>query len=203
MQQELRTAFMALLPVAMMVFASCSSPPEGPGKVVTYEEIAGGAGFGGESVVNSITTNATVVAVDATQRNIVLKYADGSRVTYKAGPEIVDFNQFKVGSRVITMVTENFSVSIVGTGALPDSKKGDTFGATNDLVLGIKPVETVGFTGKVLALDYVQRQATLQLSDGQTKTVKVREAVNLGDFNVGDNVSVLITKAMTIVPEKP
>jgi len=74
--------------------------------------------------------------------------------------------------------------------------------APNRLELGPKPVTTVRLTGKILALDYVFHQATLQLGDGTTRTVRVREAVNLGDYNVGDTVSVLITEAMTIALEK-
>jgi hypothetical protein len=195
---------LVLVPAALVAFASCSSPPNGPAKVETYEEVAGGSGFGGETVVNSTTTNATIVSLDSFLHKIGLKYPDGTRVIYKAGPEIADFNRFKLGDQLQTTVTESFSISLAGKGPLPDPAKGDTIvQAPKGLELGVKPVATVKFTAKVLALDYVQRQVRLMLPDGQSRTVQVREAVNLGDVNVGDNVSVLITKSMTIVPERP
>jgi hypothetical protein len=61
----------------------------------------------------------------------------------------------------------------------------------------------LSFTGKVLAIDLIGHQATLQLADGQTRTVRVRKAVNLADFNPGDTVSVRITETTTILVETP
>jgi hypothetical protein len=68
--------------------------------------------------------------------------------------------------------------------------------------LGPKPVNTVRLTAKILAFNYDQEQITLQLADGTTRTVTVRAGVNLGNYNVGDTVSVFITEAMTIALEK-
>ena len=46
-------------------------------------------------------------------------------------------------------------------------------------------------------------QVTLQLANGQTKTVKAPENVNLANVNVGDMVAVRITEATTLLLEKP
>jgi len=68
---------------------------------------------------------------------------------------------------------------------------------------GVKTVNILSYTAKVLAIDLVGHQATLQMADGQTKTMKVREAVNLADFSPGDTVSVRLTEATTILVENP
>ncbi len=78
------------------------------------------------------------------------------------------------------------------TVALPDTGKP-----------GVKKLRILSFTGKVLAIDLIGHQATLQLADNQTRTVRVREAVNLADFNPGDTVSVRITETTTILVETP
>ena len=65
-----------LFPAALLItLAACSStplPPESQWKSATYQQEAGGAGFGGQVVADTITTNATVVSIDAKQRTLVL-----------------------------------------------------------------------------------------------------------------------------------
>ncbi len=46
-------------------------------------------------------------------------------------------------------------------------------------------------------------QVTLQTADGQTRTIRVRDDIDLGAVNVGDDVSAVVTLAMTISLERP
>ena len=200
----LKSAMPILAPVVLAILNSCSTPaPKAPPVVRTFQEEGGGSGFGGQVVVNSVTTNATVLSVDTAQRLLVLRLASGVQSTYRAGNEVPNFEQIRVGDRVKTTTVEEFAVAI----AAPDAFSNPTNRVTvirtpTGVELGTKPVTTVKLTAKILAFDYYARQVTLKLEDGSTRTVRVREAVNLANFNIGDTVSVLITEAMTIALEK-
>jgi hypothetical protein len=200
----LRLATAVLAPVVLVWFCSCSSPPpKGPFPVHTLQQEAGTSGFGGEVLVNSVTTNATVLSVNTAQRLLVLRLPSGVDKTYRAGNEIPNFDQIKVGDKVRATMVEEFAVSMAAPGALSNpTNRVTVLRAPNGVDLGPKPVDTVRFTAKVLAFNYILHQVTLQLGDGTTRTIQVRERVNLANYNVGDTVSVLITEAMTIGLEK-
>jgi hypothetical protein len=55
----------------------------------------------GSSAVESPTTTATVGAIDYENRTGMLKLPDGTKVTFKAGPEVRNFDQLKVGDQVL------------------------------------------------------------------------------------------------------
>ena len=68
---------------------------------------------------------------------------------------------------------------------------------------GVKNIDTLSFTAKVMAINTWQNQVILQLANGQTKTVRAPESVNLANLNVGDMVAVRVTEATTLLLEKP
>jgi hypothetical protein len=203
--QVMKSAVMALTPVALLALAACSTPvPQQQGKVETYQQEAGGAGYGGQVVVDTITTNVSVVSIDVAQRKLVLRHPDGKVTTYKVGPEVTKFNQIKVGDEIKATVVEEFALSLDMAGTLPSvSASASAVAVPNGAEPGVKTVNILSYTAKVLAIDLVGHQATLQMADGQTKTMKVREAVNLADFSPGDTVSVRLTEATTILVENP
>jgi hypothetical protein len=51
--------------------------------------------------VQSVTSTATVSAIDYEHGIATIKLADGTTVTFKAGPEAASFNQLKVGDQVL------------------------------------------------------------------------------------------------------
>src|SRR5437867_708317 len=80
------SSFSALI-LAAATLISCSSKPvvpDKPMKAETLQQEIGYAGFAQETVIDPVTTNATVVALDAAQRMITLKYANGTVAPYKA-----------------------------------------------------------------------------------------------------------------------
>ena len=195
---------MALMPVALLALAACSTPlPKQQGKVEAYQQEAGGAGFGGQVVVDTFTTNLTVVSIDAAQRKLVLQHPDGKLFTCTVGPAVTRFNQIKVGDLIKATVVKQSSVSLDKAGTLQSASESASAVAVPGADPGVKTVDTLTYTAKVLAIDLVGHQATLQMADGQTKTIKVREAVNLADFNPGDTVSVRISETTTVLVENP
>ena len=199
----LTTATSVLIPVLLVMFSSCSTPPPPSPTVHTFQEEGGGSGLGGQVVVTSVTTNATVLSVDRVQRRLVLRLASGIEATYRAGDEMPNFGQIKVRDQVKATMVEDCAVSMAPPDALSNpANRVTVVRAPTGVELGPKPVTTVRLTAKILAFDYFGNRVTLQLVDGTTRTVRARENINLGDYHVGDNVSVLITEAMTIALEK-
>jgi hypothetical protein len=202
-----KSAALLLTPAALLALTACSStplPPENQWKTENYQQEAGGAGYGGQVVVDTVTTNATVVSINAKERSLVLQYPNGKTTTYKAGPEVQKFNQIKVGDVVKGTLVEEFALSLAKTGTPQSASVSQTAVAVpNGAKPGVKTVHILSLTAKVLAIDLVGHQATLQLADGRTKIVRVREAVNLADFSPGDTVSVRITETTTTLVETP
>ncbi len=189
--------------LALALLSACSSPPKGPPVVDEARNDEGSAGFGGQVVVTSTTTNATVIAVNPQNRTILLRFPSGDLTSYRAGSEIASFDSIKVGDQVRATTVEQFAVSMAPAGALSNpTNRTAIVRAMNGAQLSPTPATIVKVDATLLSFDYIQHLVTLKLGDGTIRTIHVREGINLGDYNVGDTVSVLTTEAMTIALEK-
>lgn len=195
----------ALIPAMLLIVTSCSSSsnPTNTGPVTSGAAYDTRAELGGAVVVDSVTRTDTVVSIDVTDRKLELKHPDGRIATYKAGPEVVNFNQLKAGDQVKATVVEETAVYLKPAGS-PERVGASVVvtRAKTGATPGVKAVDTLSFTGKVMSTDPVQHQVTLQLVGGQTRTIRMNDFVNLADFNPGDDVSVRITESMVIAVEK-
>ncbi len=189
--------------VIALFCAACSSTI--PLKVTGPETFAGAQDFGGQIVVNAIATTNTVLAIDTAHRRVTLKNtASGKIHQYKCGPQVVNFNQIKVGDVVNATVVERMSIFVRQDSAAQSL-------SASALVVrplpGAKPgvvgVQALDFTATILDINNWQDQVTLQGVDGITRTVTVGESINLADFNVGDQVTVRVTEALAILVTKP
>ncbi len=72
---------------------------------------------------------------------------------------------------------------------------------------GAKPggivADTMQITAKVTAIDLMCHKATLQFPDGSTRTVAVRNDVDLTQRKVGEHVVIRTTGTLAISVEKP
>src|SRR5262249_46665939 len=91
-----------LLPVvssAILALASCSPTTYGPiddkAHDATYEP-----GVPGGTVVETYDLTATVTEVDASTRKVTLVAKNGKKATVKCGPEVINFDQIRVGDVV-------------------------------------------------------------------------------------------------------
>jgi hypothetical protein len=191
-----RAAMVGLLLIGLMGLASCSTQHAYTGKPETEQQEDGAAGFGGQTYSVSTTTTSTVVSVDAAQRTLQLKQADGAVTTYKAGPEVVNFEQVKVGDRVETTLAEARTVGFAAASApLSDSDKTNVVHSPDGGP--VIAVNTRMLTAKVLSLNYATHSVTLQVADGKTMTVTANPNTNLAVVNPGDDVSVKVSEART------
>jgi hypothetical protein len=190
-----------LAPLALLALTSCSThhaPPPKVGPAPTE----GSSSFGGEVVVNSATATATVVSIDSSQRQIVLKRADGRLAQCRARPGVMAFGGIKVGDTVTIGVAEEMEL-FAGSAGVPATTAQNPAKNRVRLPDGVKAlaeaVEVLTYTGKIVAIDDWNDAVTLQLAGGETRKIRIKESVNLADFTPGDNVSARITEAIALI----
>jgi Cu/Ag efflux protein CusF len=166
---------------------------EAAGAAVVQEGVAGG------TVVQTYELKATVTSLDKATRKVTLMDAAGIKTTVKAGPEVVNFDQIRVGDELHITAAQELVVSVAGEGETPSD------GGAQMVALapkGAKPgaimAETTQVTAKVTAIDAAQHKATLQFEDGSTRTVAVRPDVDLSKRKIGDKVVIRTTGALAI-----
>jgi hypothetical protein len=154
----------------------------------------------------SETHTATVTKIDAKDRWVTLKMADGSMLDVQAGPEVKNFPQIKVGDKVTFTQQDTVSVEVVPAGqAAPNVSSGS---AMVSAPLGAKPmatkVDTTVVSGSVTAIDYTKRLVTLKGPEGNSHTFAVGPAAKkFNAVKVGDVVVLTLKSASTIEVMSP
>jgi translation elongation factor P/translation initiation factor 5A len=158
----------------------------------------------GGVIVDTYKITATVTAVDAASRHVTLVTPDGTKTTFKAGPEVVNFPQIQVGDQVKAMVAEQLVVFVRKYGEpATDGEAALVALAPVGAKPGVLMANTVEVTAKVEAIDLEHRKATLRFPDGKSKTFTVRKDVDLTKSRIGDEVVFRTTEALAITVEKP
>jgi len=195
-KNTLKLAALAMIPASMLVLNSCSSTKERGGSEGETMQVP--------TRVETYERTATVTAIDPATRRITLTAPDGMQTTIKAGPEVRNFDQIRVGDQVRATMTQAMAVSLHPPGMAPSAAETATIAVAPK---GAKPAavmtETAQVTAKILAIDRKNRTATLQYPDGGTRTIKVAEDVNLDRVIPGQEVTARLTESMAIQVEKP
>jgi Cu/Ag efflux protein CusF len=192
--------WLAVLMAGAALFTSCSTTPLS----TTTFSAAGQPGVPGGVQVRTFNTRATVTAIDPATRKLTLAGRDGSESTFKAGPDVVNFDQIRVGDRVKATVAEQLVVFMRQNGAPAD---GGQSAAVALAPAGAKPgvflADTAETTAIVHAINLKHHKATLLFPNGKTRTFAVRPDVDLGRVKPGDEVVIRATQALAIQVEKP
>lgn len=151
-----------------------------------------------------VTVTATVEAIDQKTRMVTLKGPQGNSVTFKAGEQVKNLSQVKVGDSVLAKYYESVAIEVKKPG---EAKPGVT---KQEAVTRAKPGETpagmavsqVTVTTTIAAIDKKKPTVTLKGADGKTTTVKVRNPKNLENVKVGDQVVITYTEALALSLEK-
>ena len=158
------------------------------------------------SVTASETRTATVTKIDAKNRWVTLKLADGTLLDVEAGPEVKNFAQIKVGDKVVATQQGTVSVQVLPPGQAAPNVSGGS--STVTAPLGAKPmgvqVDTVVVSGKVTEIDYTKRTVTLQGPQGNSHSFIVGPAAKrFNEVKLGDVVVITIKSATSISVESP
>jgi hypothetical protein len=179
-------------------------PIEGEMKPQAAGAISYVTGVPGGTVVQTIKLTATVTAIDTASRKIALVSTDGIKKTVKAGPDVANFDQIRVGDTLKIQATGELVVQMAEPG---DSADSESAGLVALAPLGAKPgalaAETIKVTATITAIDARNRTATLQFEDGSTRIYPVRSDVDLGKRKVGERVMFRVTEMIALSIENP
>jgi hypothetical protein len=150
------------------------------------------------------TTSATVEAVDQAKRSVTLRGDDGIRMEKVVAPD-VDLKQVKIGDRV--SVKEIASVAVFIAPRVHATPPAERTVVVETAEPGEKParvtVETEEIVATVAAIEHSTRTATLRNPDGSMRTIQVDPRVDLDLVDVGDQVTLRLTKALALSVETP
>jgi hypothetical protein len=191
--KKLIMATVLFVPATMLALAQSGPQSQEPKAAPDQPEMRGGI------ILEARTAEFTVDSIDAKTRDVLLLRTDGSKMTYRCGPDVRNFDQIKVGDKVTATVAQELALVLV-KGEVPPAAGTATVlvRAPKGAKPGGKIVDTIGFTAKVLKVHSKHREVTLQMVDGTSKTVKVGPDINLDNVNEGDDVGVRLTRAFAI-----
>lgn len=143
---------------------------------------------------------ATVEAVDLEKRIVTVKGESGNIVDIKAGDQVRNLGQVKVGDLVEVVYYESIAVKVFKPGAMPDAAGAAV--VTERAKPGEKPAGAVGaqvtVTATVESISPKKTSVTLKMADGKSKVVKVENKKNLDNVKVGDEVMITATETLAI-----
>jgi hypothetical protein len=198
-----KLAVTALLPAALLTFSSCSSTPK-TAQVKETTVVAMQKGVPGGVTVETYKSNATVTGVDAGARTVTVVCPDGATATFKAGPEVINFDQIHVGDQVNATLTKELVVFLRKPGEpAVDGEAAAIALAPQGAKPGVVMANTMEVTAKVGAIDLKRHEVMLLFPDGTAKTVPVRPDVDLTKAKLGEEVVIRTTKAVALMVEKP
>jgi hypothetical protein len=161
------------------------------------------------NIENTKEESATVVAIDAPKRLLTLSDDTGAKVTIKAGPEIRNFAQIKVGDKVVARYYEAIAATLRQRG----DGGGDTQAPVTDSVAGraeagAKPgvaaaTQTVQ-TVRITDIDKKNHVVSFYGSDGLARSLPIKTPQGQAfaeKLKVGDEVEVTYTEALALTVE--
>jgi len=198
-----RLAAPALFSAVALVLSSCSSTPQ-TAEVHQTTMVAVQPGVPGGITVDTYQSTATVTAIDAGTRMVTVVSPNGAMASFKAGTNVINFDQIHVGDQIKATLTKELVVFLRPAGE-PAMDGG--IGAIALAPKGAKPgavlADVVETTTTVKAIDLKRHEATLQFPDGTTKTVVVRPDIDLTKAKLGQQVVIRTTQSVAFLVEKP
>jgi hypothetical protein len=197
-----QTLFPSLLAATTLALVSCSSNTykamdETPG--AKYEK-----GVPGGTLVETHKLTATVTGIDAPKRQITLVAKDGEKTTVECGPDVINFDQIRVGDVVKATVTSELTVAMANAATAPGNSETSMVAlAPKGAKPGVLMARTQQYTAKITAINLKRHEATLHFPDGSTRTFAVRKDVDLTQRKVGEEVIFRVTMATALAVEKP
>jgi Cu/Ag efflux protein CusF len=153
---------------------------------------------------NVVSTTAEVIAIDHSTRSVALRMSDGSEVAFEAGPQVRNLDQVEAGDSVRVSYLESVVYHLRKPGEASPGV------SVEEGILRSRPGEapagavarTMFVTATVRALDPSVPSATLEASNGEQRTLRVRDADRLKGVKVGDLVEFAFTQAVAVELEK-
>ncbi|MFP3647293.1 hypothetical protein [Paraburkholderia sp. SIMBA_054] len=150
------------------------------------------------TVTGTSTVIATVVAIDPATRIVTLNDKNGRVDELKAGEQVRNFDQLKVGDVVATQHRVAMSLSLTKTGGVRSSQERQIL---LPAASGTKPGGTISrevtVVADVVAVDAKGKHITIKAPQG-TENVFVEDPEQLKNIRAGDQVQIVHTEAVAI-----
>lgn len=156
-------------------------------------------------MVDVVTVEATIDAVDAAKRTVAFKMPNGTTRTVKVGPEVKNFDQIKAGDKVTARFLESVAVVVAKKGEKPAASEVKTVEvAPKGEKPGVVIVDALDITAVVEKIDYKKRSISLKGPEGNVREFIVDKSVkNFKNIKKGDDVFLRFTEAVAITVDKP
>ena len=184
-----------------LVAAACL--PAAAQKPAATMDAAVATGPGKAVLAETVKTSATIVSIDAASRGITLKRQDGKVVTTTLSDEVRNFEQLKVGDKVVAEYSQALALELKkGGGATPAITGGDTLKrAEQGQKPGGKAVRTVAVLADVVSVDTKHKIVTLKGPGGNVVEMIVEDPEQLKNIKKGDQVQALYTESLVLKVE--
>ena len=140
----------------------------------------------------------TIQAIDAATRTLTVRLENGEVDSFEVGPQVVRFNELKVGDRIRASYYESVVLELrkPGEAAKPpaDTLAGGRGGTAKPPAAGVARRQTMTVT--VLKVDQAAPSITVQAADGRTVTRKVNDKNAIANVKAGDRIDVTYTQAL-------
>jgi Cu/Ag efflux protein CusF len=145
----------------------------------------------------TITSRATIVAIDPKTRMVTLKGPSGQNFEVHADERVQRFNQLKVGDIVTATYSQALAVRIRKPGAPAPSKQTESLVRSTDSVQATLTREQT-ITVVILEVNLVAPSVTAEGPQKRQYTFQVRDKSEIQDLKVGDKVDVTYTEAVLV-----
>jgi len=152
---------------------------------------------------SKVSKSATITAINKATRVVTVKDDKGTVEDIRCGPEVLRFDELKVGD----VVTFAYYAATVYEIAKPGSAQAAA--SEQSTVRGQGTTPSGAFTNQmkltvtVTAIDPAGASVTVKKPDGQTMVAEVRDKKNIEGLKVGDQVNITFTEALMITVEPP
>jgi len=150
------------------------------------------------------TLSAKVAAIDHTTRHVTLETAKGDKIKFKAGKQVKNLEQVKVGDLVKVQYYQSIAWELLPPGSTAEPKVEASMEKAS-AGKGEKPdvdkVDTLNVVGTIESIDQATGVVVLKGPDNKAMPFKVRYPDKLKSFKVGDKISATFTEAMAVSVE--
>ena len=150
----------------------------------------------------SVTMKASIEAIDKTARSVTLKGPRGNLVSVHADESVKRFDQLKVGDIVTATITVAVAARIRKAGD-PEPKQAKETSTVFKDKIGGKAYGEQTVTVSVEEIDRTAPSVTVKTSDGRILSFRVRNAANLKNLKVGDQVDITVGLGVLLSVDPP
>jgi hypothetical protein len=148
------------------------------------------------------TEQATVIKVEKASRLVTMRDDLGDTLSIKAGDEVKNFAQIKVGDVVKVTYTEELTIHVEAAGAPEMTSEKTTEAAKPGEKPAASVTERTKYKATITAIDKKSGTATLKSYDGEEFVITPLHPENLDKVKLGELVVFTHTQAVAMSVEK-